>query len=300
MAKLKADPITQADLAEYIASHSDFGFELSVLKMLRDRDIECKHGGLYDDPVTVKSREFDIRASVDQGDYRVKLAIECNNIRSNFPLLVACMPRHKSESYHHVVKVSEPQYMELERIYGSQKKSRAAQLTVSGSHSVYPPEVAVGKSIVQVGRAQNKDGELMSGDGELFDKWAQCLSSLADLVRDMYWEYIDKDSCLALATAFPILVVPNGRLWAVRYDSDGDIIEPQQVDRIPCYVGKEYEVGTGEVAQRFVASHIELMTVKGLIHYMDTFLASEAGIERFFHPDAVFNFVVHQPMPRQK
>jgi len=117
----------------------------------------------------------------------------------------------------------------------------------------------------------------------------------------MYWEYIDKDSGLALATAFPILVVPNERLWAVRYDSDGAIIaEPQQVDRIPCYVEKEYEVSTGEVAQRFVASHIELMTVSGLSSYVDTFLASEVGIERFFHPDAVFNFVVHQRMPKQK
>jgi len=158
MVKLKADPITQADLAEYLESHSDFGFELSVLKMLRERGIECKHGGLYDDPVTGKSREFDIRASIDRGDYRVKLAIECKNIRSNFPLLVACTPRHESESYHHVVKLSEPQYMEHERIYGSQKKSRATPLTIGGAHSTYPPEVAVGKSIVQVGRAQNKDG----------------------------------------------------------------------------------------------------------------------------------------------
>jgi len=62
MPKLKTDSIKKDDLVEYLDSCSDFSFELSVLKMLRESDVDCEHGGLYEDPVTGKSREFDIRA----------------------------------------------------------------------------------------------------------------------------------------------------------------------------------------------------------------------------------------------
>ena len=62
MPKLKDDPIQDSDLKEYLNSYSDFSFELSVLKMLRENDVSCEHGGLYEDPVTGKYREFDIRS----------------------------------------------------------------------------------------------------------------------------------------------------------------------------------------------------------------------------------------------
>ena len=86
MAKLKTSPIQKDDFIKFLNSHSDFSFELSVLKMMRQNGIECEHGGLYEDPVTGKSREFDIRAVHTIADYRVRLAIECKNIRENFPV----------------------------------------------------------------------------------------------------------------------------------------------------------------------------------------------------------------------
>ena len=36
MSKLKTERISTTDLSEYLNSHSDFSFELSVLKMLRE------------------------------------------------------------------------------------------------------------------------------------------------------------------------------------------------------------------------------------------------------------------------
>ena len=297
MAKLSPNPISEADFQEYINSQSDFGFELSVLQMLRSEAIECQHGGLYDDPVTGKSREFDIRANTAIGEYRVKLAIECKNIRSNYPLLVSCTPRHKSESYHFVVKLAEPEYQEHERMLRLEK-SRAMPISVSNNHSIYPPEEPVGKSIAQVGRAAHND-EIVSSDGDVFDKWSQCLSSLVDLVQSLYWEHPDEECGLALATAIPILVVPNGRLWTVQYDVEGQLTgKPRVVDRCPCYVGKEYEVGSGDVAGRFVVSHIDLVTVDGLKNYVRSVLGSEEGIKRLFNEDALFRFLVHQRMPK--
>lgn len=100
MAKLKNNQISLTDLLEYLNSYSDFSFELAVLKMLRENEVECEHGGHYQDPVTNKSREFDIRAIKTIEHFRVRMAIECKNIRENFPILISCIPRHTQESYH--------------------------------------------------------------------------------------------------------------------------------------------------------------------------------------------------------
>src|SRR5688572_7396980 len=108
MAKLRNDAIDAPDFVEYLNGHSDFSFELAVLKMLRALEITCDHGGHYEDPVTGKSREFDIRAIKTIGTFRVRLAVECKNIRSNFPILISCIPRHNEESYHEIALVGEP------------------------------------------------------------------------------------------------------------------------------------------------------------------------------------------------
>ena len=66
MSKLLPDPITQSDLEEYLSDYADFSFELRVLKVLTDLKLQCQHGGTYEDPVTGKSREFDIKSSTSR------------------------------------------------------------------------------------------------------------------------------------------------------------------------------------------------------------------------------------------
>ena len=52
-------------------------FELRVLKELTDLKLNCQHGGAYDDPITGKSREFDIRALMYGDEFlRVHLSVE--------------------------------------------------------------------------------------------------------------------------------------------------------------------------------------------------------------------------------
>ena len=71
--KLKPAPVTLKDLNEYLSeSTSDFSFELEVLKELRSHHLKCEHGGHYEDPVTKKSREFDIRALFESGTVSVQ------------------------------------------------------------------------------------------------------------------------------------------------------------------------------------------------------------------------------------
>ena len=68
MAKLKDDPITAKDLADFATTSSDFGFEMQVLARLRAEGFSCSHSGTYRDPVTDKIRQFDVRASIDRDD----------------------------------------------------------------------------------------------------------------------------------------------------------------------------------------------------------------------------------------
>lgn len=284
MAKLKTEAIAQADLLEYQAGYSDFSFELSVLKMLREHDVSCDHGGHYVDPVTNKSREFDIRATKTVDKYRVRMTVECKNIRENFPILVSCMPRHEDESYHQVALVSQRKHDSNISNSVLLHSSRATVLDIRGAHSLYRSGEPVGKSTVQVGRAV--DGSITANDSELYEKWGQCLSSLHGMAKEIYWDGGDGDSQdLYLSTAFPFVVVPNGRLWVASYDLDGRCVSnPAPVDRCSCFIGKDYKMGTELASARLWVSHLEIVTIDGLRSFVGSNLMTTDDMQRLFPP----------------
>jgi hypothetical protein len=286
MPKLKSDPINKNDLIDYLDSYSDFSFELSVLKMLRDKDIKCEHGGSYEDPVTSKFREFDIRAMKSIGNYRLRLAIECKNIRENFPVLISCMPRRESESYQQIALVSDPN--SNDNPMGTPIfKSRAKTLSIIKEHSIYKPNEPVGKSTVQVGRAF--DGTISANDGELYDKWSQSISSSVDLVSRMCWDGDDGDEKdFYLSSVIPIVVVPDGKLWSVFYDDDGNRVrEPTPSERCSCFIDKKYDMGSKLTGTKFWISHIEVMTFNGLGSFVDSHMKTEEGISILFSKDGI-------------
>ena len=286
MPKLKNEIIEKDDLIEYLDSCSDFSFELSVLKMLRESDISCEHGGLYEDPVTSKSREFDIRAKKTISNYRIRLAIECKNIRDYFPVLVSCVPRHEVESYHQIALVSESKLSGHLAIV-SLHQSRAKILSIRNEYSIYKVNEPVGKSTAQVGRAL--DGNISANDGELYDKWSQSLSSAADLVSRVYWDGDeDDDEDFYFSTVIPIIVVPNERLWSVLYDDNGNRVqEPSPAERCSCFVDKDYEMGTKMAGARMWLSHIEIMTFDGLKSFVESNLKSDEGISQLFSKEGI-------------
>lgn len=286
MPKLKNHPIEKNDLMEYLDSCSDFSFELSVLKMLRESNIECEHGGSYEDPVTGKSREFDIRAIKTIANYRVRLAIECKDIRDNFPVLVSCIPRNETESYHQIALVSDPKpigQFDMPDIH----QSRAKILNIRKEHSIYKSNDPVGKSTAQVGRAL--DGSISANDGELYDKWSQSLSSSTDLIYRVYWDGDEDDAeDFYFSSVIPIIVIPNGRLWSVLYDDNGNRVrEPRTTNRCSCFVDKDYEMGTKLAGTRMWISHIEIMTFDGLKAFVDSYLKTEDGISSFFSKEGI-------------
>lgn len=285
MAKLKTDPILATDLLEYLGTYSDFSFELSVLKMLRENDIECEHGGHYEDPVTNKSREFDIRAIKTLQRFRVRMAIECKNIRENFPILISCIPRHEQESYFQIALVSDQKSNSPMTLAIHQ--SRAKTISIQGNYSLYKTGDPVGKSTVQVGRAV--DGTISANDSELYEKWGQCLSSVNELVRRVYWDG-DEEKEDYLSAVFPFVVVPNGRLWMVTYDEEGNrTSEPKATDRCSCFIDRDYEMGTKLASARMWLSHVEIVTFDGLQSFISEHLKTEEGMSKVFPKQGILN-----------
>jgi len=267
-------------------SYSDFNFELLTLKMLKEKGLECVHGGLYEDPITGINRQFDIRATKTINNYRVKIAAECKNIRENYPILVLCAPRHEHESFHQVAILNEPPHgssLSPRTIF----QSRASIFTVEGMHSIYKPYEFVGKNITQVGRVS--DGTIQANDNELFNKWSQCLGSANDLVKRIYLEGKDIKCSVFFFTIIPILVIPNETLWIVNYDFAGGIVSgPRLADRISYFVDKVYKTDaeatiiSHEIRHEIRISHIEIMTQHGLENFIDTYLQTETGIQQIF------------------
>lgn len=279
MAKLSGNAIIQSDLTEYLSNFSDFSFEISVLKMLRDNGLTCEHGGHYEDPVTGKSREFDIRATKTIQNRRIRLAVECKNIRENFPILISCLHRHESESYHSVVRLQDQS--QQSSLIPNLHDCRAKQFKIKSNNSFYKVSEPVGKSTAQVGKNAH-DGEITSNDSELYEKWGQCLSSASDLVSDVYFDGRTEKTPY-LSSVFPFVVVPNGRLWSCLYDDRGNLIQPpMQTERVSCFIDKSYELGPAVAQTTFNISHLEVVTYDGMLKFIDDHLKTLEGISKIF------------------
>ncbi len=266
MSKLVTDPITENDLEKFISSQADFSFEMQVLKLLTDLGFQCDHGGTYDDPATGKPREFDIRAIIKRERKCIlRLAVECKNVRENFPLLVSCLPRRKFESFFEVMVSVDPDEKpfpnEQDLMVGFRNRSQSVQLT--GINSLYRKDGLVGKSCEQVGRSLS-DSKLISTDSGIFDKWSQAISSAHDLVIGS----CDDGKSIgmtAFSVVIPILVIPNERLWVVSFNEEGVLQgSPGLTDRCSYYVNREYFCKRGMTHDEYCVSHLEMVTLNGL------------------------------------
>jgi hypothetical protein len=276
MARLLDNPIGQSDISDYLSVHSDFSFELQVLKLLRSRSISCGHGGHYTDPVTNKSREFDIRARTSIENVTARLAIECKNIRANFPIVVSRLPRSKEDSFNEVCQLEDkkPAAGSWGLTSASISLQGRAQCIKNKEKSIYPIGEPVGKSLTQVGRAS--DNSITSGDSEVYEKWGQALASLTDLVEAMSSDGKGKSKPY-FSVCVPAIVVPNDRLWAVDYDNDGTLVGiPQPVNHCSFFIGKSYSVGFNEPS--YVVSHLEIFTLAGFDDFITARLVSLDGL----------------------
>jgi hypothetical protein len=248
MAKLGTAPITATDLKEFTNADSDFAFEMMVLNWLQNNGFRCQHSATYRDPITGKLRQFDIRAEFTSGIHTLALAVECKDLRPNFPLLISTMPRTDAEAFHSVILFHR----------GTVNSFEVKPVDGFGMYRANRP---VGKTTDQVGR-EDYSKELVSNDEQTFDKISQAINGCRDLIEKLCSEVSDVQKRIIV----PVLVVPSGTLWQVNYDAAGAIaIPPTQVQHSNIFLGSSWDSKSpygDELSYRI--SHLEIVTFDGL------------------------------------
>jgi hypothetical protein len=296
MAKLKPDPVQGGDLVEFLESYSDFSFEIQVLNALVANGFVCEHGGTYDDPVTRKPRQFDIRATRTFGKRFLRLAVECKNLRSNFPVLISCLPRRNDESFHEIAYSVDPATNPIERPHGPYPvamlpQSRSVRLT--GTESFYEPGKPVGKACDQVGRLLSN--EITANDSDVYEKWSQALSSAHELTYLACTDGKERTGDVAMSFVVPVVVVPDGRLWVTHFDKDGNrIVDPHLVERCSYFVGRSYFHPSVSGGNELSLSHLEFVTVAGLGSLVHELCGTEQQVETTFPAERVFERLQRQ------
>jgi hypothetical protein len=292
MAKLQVTAIGQADLIDFLDNNSDFSFEIQVLNALIKNGFSCEHGGSYIDQATKKAREFDIRATKRFGKRFLRLAVECKNVRPSFPLLISCLPRREDESFHEMVISIDPHHVFPERGLHAMHISESKNIRLTANRSLYKIGQPVGKSCEQVGRTPS--GEIICGDSDVYAKWSQALSSAHDLTYLACRDGVERTQDTALSLVFPIVVVPNARLWTTEYDDEGNRVQnPKSVDRCSYFVDLSYEHHVGLRWNHYTISHIEFTTMTGLMAFIDEVCGDEEKQNASFPHDGVPDIILN-------
>ncbi|MCB1099885.1 MAG: hypothetical protein KDN22_30235 [Verrucomicrobiae bacterium] len=253
--------IDKDDIASWLDSQSDFALEMKVFSLTTSLGFEAEHGGTYSDPVTDRPRQFDIRSVGRNENRSIKLAIECKSLSTEFPLVIQRVPRTEKESFHDVMYAYEPDSgpMGMPNVFDNSKILR----TPTGS-PLYPIAQPVGKSSNQIGK---KNDKLFANDKEVYDKWAQAISSAHDLVDDSVYERERLGFSDSFSVIFPVLIVPDDCLWCVDYDKEGKrLAEPKVTNETSFYISKEYWK-KGQMHAAYTASHLHIMTFSGYKHF---------------------------------
>jgi hypothetical protein len=249
----RVTPITGEDLRAYIDSQDDFAFEREVFHRANGMGLEAVHAGLYEDPVTNKPRQFDIRASKTVNDLQVRVTIECKGLSPTYPLLVSCVPRAAPESAHDVLFRSDV----------ASAGGRFTRVSNIARSAAYPAGERVGKAMRQVKR--DSRGELTGGD-EVFDKWMQALASAAELVELSARDLAAPRGAVNHVAVLPILVVSDATLWVADHGSNGKLAgQPSQVTEVTFYLGRKYPMAREGTV--FTISHLHIYT-RSHIHTM--------------------------------
>jgi hypothetical protein len=284
MAKYKDKPLEAEAIARFLNERDDFAFEMRVMRSIVEADpggieLHVDFGGSYADPVTGKSRQYDIRASARKENKKLRIAIECKQLSQAFPLVVSRCPRPRAEAYHNLIvaKAREP-------IHEVEDRPAYHTSRVFYGASAYAGEAPVGKGSTQLGIHANT-GEFISDDSDIYEKWAQALASAEDLIwagiHD--WDTYGKGNknLLFLSAVLPILVVPDGALWILDYDDEGTLTgPPSQAKATEFYVGKL--VRKAEPMVRFEITHLHIFTHSGFKEFLESSFVQGGVWSRFF------------------
>ena len=101
---------------------------------------------------------------------------------------------------------------------------------------------------------------LMVGGDDVFDKWAQAVASLVEMIETGASQLLKGSRQSLRYIAFlPVLVVSDGTLWIADYSSRGELQrEPFQVPELTYYLGRQYALEQQSAV--LTISHLHIIT----------------------------------------
>ncbi len=250
-------PVTAEDIAAYLDAQDDFDLELFVHRSLVMSGFHSEHAGSYSDPLTAQPRRFDVRARrfFPAGRRQVLLAVECQSLSADSPLVVSRVPRTVQECYHEVVRSWQTQ---------ETGEDRVAVLRWERGPELYPENVQVGRKIAQI--RTDVAGECQAAAEEPAEKWSEAVASAADLVREANGASRERGAPDCYTLVLPLLVVSNAALWAVDYTETGQRARSAlPLDEAEVFLGRDYELSPG---YRYRISHLHLFTRQGFSRFI--------------------------------
>ena len=279
--------ISSHEIKQVILESDDFGHEMRVGSCLsKMRAYKYSHGGTYVDSVTGKPRQYDFRAVFEKEYYRIQLAIECKNIGVNSPLVVCGTTRNEAEAYHHFIDSRNGQFTDK----GITKiGATSTTYKVVGNQGFYPAGKFVGKSLLRM----KMDKNLTSiSDADIYDRWSQALSSCVELAQKACTAGHELKISHLFTVILPVVVVPDGSLWKVVYDGDGNISSnPEKTDESEFFVDRHIDISSDyQMLQIFTHdygfSHIHFFTLGGFNSFLSKLAINPMVIDQLFYEKA--------------
>jgi hypothetical protein len=271
-----------SDIRNVITREDDFGHEMRVGHVIRSYpNIVVQHGGTYTDSVTQKPRQFDYRCWLKKAEAQLSLAVECKNLSPSVPLVICGTRRRDNEAFHELIESRQGTFEGKSVIFsGLSSVTRRA----NAENTFYLPAKFVGKSLVRV--QTDKSPMARTGDSDIYDKWAQALSSAVELAKSA--SSLAKDFSVAhfFSAVLPIVIVPDCLLWRAVYDDTGNVLaDPSQVSECELFVGREIEIGGTKGTpffQRFTFSHVHFFTLSGLNSFLSKMASNDDQWAKLF------------------
>jgi len=246
-------PVTAEDIAAYLDAQDDFDLELFVHRSLVLSGFHSEHAGTYADPATGRPQRFDVRARRFFPSHRrqVLLALECQSLPAESPLLVSRVPRTVQEGYHEVLRSWQA---------AETGEDAIEVLRWERGLELYPENVQVGRQLARI----PKDSGMVGASPR--EHWSRAVMSAADLVREADHAARERGTLDCYTIVLPVMVVSDGALWAMDYTESGQRARSAlQIQETEIYLGHEYEVRPG---YRYRISHLHLFTREGLSHFL--------------------------------
>lgn len=263
---MNLDTAIESGLNALVDDVTDFGFELTVLKRLRDAGFQCSPARQAWDYDNATLKREALAADGGEGEYHIHLEVGCANIQPQDAVLLSTLPRTPEQSSHYLLRAEVNR--SLQQMYPDNRPSATLEAAPISPSGLYPADTPV---------AQSYDHVKGLSDPGAHDDTAVLCEAIDRAVQGVlhFIKAIEiRKEELGMPTTriiVPMVVLPDNTLWLVDYTIDGGpLTRPRTVSRASMLM-RSIGMGPHDGWYPLNVSHIEFRTISGLANIRDEF-----------------------------